>query len=101
MREHYLGAYDKPVKGSAWEKVIEDVQIKHQAKFEQGIFCEFGFAEEVIAMLDFSCNGDQEEYFYVGIGESLRPFVEVYSGNSREEASAAFTRAVCKHTRCQ
>lgn len=56
-------------------------------KFLQGV--SFGFAEEIIGFAEYV-----DGVFLVGIGESLRPFNELYRGESAEEASDIFFRAV-------
>jgi len=56
---------------------------------ERGVICEFNIAEEVIGLLDLA-GGD----YLVGIGESLRPFWEVYRGKDAERAALEFTKAI-------
>jgi hypothetical protein len=49
----------------------------------------FGFAEEIIGLIEYT-----DGSFLVGIGESMRPFIELYDGTSAEEASDAFIQAL-------
>jgi len=51
--------------------------------------CEFGFAEEVIALMFFE-DGTSE----VGIGESLRPYLKVYEGKDLEKALQKFFEVI-------
>lgn len=51
--------------------------------------CSFGAAEEVIGLLEY-----EDGLFVVGIGECLRPFIQLYEGRDVEQASDAFARAI-------
>ena len=70
-----------------WSVIIDEREL-HSA-----IYVEYGIAEEVIALLEF-----KDGSFEVGIGECLRPYNELYSGEDREEASRIFLEAVKENT---
>jgi hypothetical protein len=55
------------------------------------ILAGFGFAEEVIGLLEY-----EDGWFMVGIGESLRPFDKRYEGHDRVNAETAFWNALQK-----
>lgn len=72
--------------GPAWQEIVEGREL------EQTIYCEFGFAEEVITLLAF-----KDGSFEVGIGESLRPYDQIYVGDDEERALTDFLLAVKRH----
>jgi hypothetical protein len=61
-------------------------------EFKEGTFCEFELAEEVIGFLRF--NTELGPQFEVGIGEALRPYIELYAGNDVAVATSVFWTAV-------
>jgi hypothetical protein len=69
---------------SEWVDVIGD------RKCVEMITCEFGFAEEVLAFMCFRGEGKSFETYEVGRGEAGRPYIEIYKGDNREDASEAF-----------
>ena len=79
-------ALTKVTEGS-WKEVIGD------RKLQSIILCEYGFAEEVIAMMEFV-----DGSFEVGIGESLRPYKRLYEGMELEEATKSFLEALREHS---
>ena len=56
--------------------------------------CQFGAAEEVIALMFFS-----DHTFEVGQGESLRPYQQLYSGSDARRAFETFWNRVDEATR--
>ena len=57
--------------------------------FISGTFADFGMAEECLGLLEFEdVNG--KTIYEVGVGESLRPYDQLYIGNSCEIASKTF-----------
>jgi hypothetical protein len=75
----------------------DDVQgpwasLRENAVPKRGTFCEFGFAEEVIGLLEYA-----DGAYEVGIGESLRPYHRLYFGADMEVASRTFFEAVLEN----
>jgi hypothetical protein len=66
---------------ASWSSVRPGEAIKAL----QGV--SFGFAEEVLGLVEYT-----DGTFLVGIGESLRPFLELYRGSDAELASDIFFR---------
>ena len=75
--------------GEAWKAIVEE----RGKELEHAIYVEYGLAEEVISLMTFK-DGSYE----VGIGESLRPYDQLYVGTSLEEATKHFLTAVREHT---
>src|SRR5580704_476893 len=71
-----------PKDSPEWQS-LRDVPIKQL----QG--CSFGFAEEVIGLVEW-----EDGVFTVGIGESMRPYHPKYEGTDAEEASKAFVQQI-------
>jgi len=72
--------------GDGWKGIIED------RKVENILTVEFGFAEEVICLIEFT-----DGTFEVGVGESMRPYSQRYIGDSRGVASVTFYNELAKH----
>jgi hypothetical protein len=87
MREHERGTIDGSKLPHSWAEFA--VQGAEVTKVH---YCEFGFAEEVIAMIELK-SGE----FEVGIGESLRPYQSLYRGTDRDEAQRQFEAAIEYH----
>ena len=60
--------------------------------WEHAMLCEFDAFEETIFFVEY-----KSSKYFVGIGESLRPTITCYDGESREEASACFIDTINKH----
>jgi len=71
-----------------WGKVIGERKVVTAAA------CDAGFAEETILFLAF-----EDGTFEVGMGESLRPYNQVYKGSDEEVAVEKFSSIVTKHLR--
>jgi hypothetical protein len=69
-----------------WESLDKERTIETL----QGVV--FGLAEEVIGLVQYT-----DGTYRVGVGESLRPFYELYVGPSALEASSIFLRAILRH----
>src|SRR6516165_1582635 len=59
--------------------------------------CEFGPAEEVVALLEHEAMTGTATKYEVGVGESLRPYEQVYLGDDRQYAIDVFWQTVVKH----
>jgi len=69
------------------------MEIVGNRRLVSGIFVGFGFAEECIGLLEFvseTCSPT----FEVGIGESLRPYLQLYVGDNGTIASKTFIDAI-------
>jgi len=81
IREYTLDVLDGDDLGEAWKVVVGSRKVK------QVVTAEFGFAEEVLAMLRFV-----DGSFETGVGEALRPYRRIYQGNSELAAYDAFLK---------
>ncbi len=68
---------------SFWSEVIGERKLRTAS------FVEVAFAEEVIGFMEF-----KDGSFEVGIGESLRPYNQLYVGGDRYKASEVYLRAI-------
>jgi hypothetical protein len=84
-RDFEVTATDE-LEGGAWANVVGERKLK------KATFAEFGFAEEVIALLKF-----EDGSFEVGIGESLRPYQQLYEGDDPEAAIIEWWSALRLH----
>lgn len=75
------------------EKGLPPAMYEQEPAADDGVTCEFDFAEEAIVM--FHVGADWE----VGVGESLRPYDQVYKGKSVQEASMLFVETILEHAR--
>lgn len=74
-----LGIENNPPMSTGWREVANGRTIVKAA------FLDFGFADQCTAYFEFS-----DGTFEVGIGEALRPYDQLYSGNDGNDAKAAF-----------
>jgi hypothetical protein len=77
----------------------EDVGMEWKAQvnfhdIKEGTFVSFGTGEEVIGHLEM-----EDGTFEVGIGEALRPYIQLYNGDNAVLATDAFWDALEKHAR--
>lgn len=66
-----------------------DVEVVADRDFISGTFADFGMAEECIGILELK-DEDDKTIYEVGVGESLRPYNQLYIGSSCEMASKTF-----------
>lgn len=88
--------------GEQWIRVIREYEQTHPGfAVADTTFCEFGLAEEAIALLAFVAGAGktQQWRFVVGIGEILRPYQVRYDGDDPTVASALWLEAVTEHRR--
>ena len=76
--------------GGSWAEVANNRPILSVTA------AEFGLAEEVISLMRF-VNGT----FEVGIGESLRPYQQLYTGPRKSHAEDIFWATVRRHASYQ
>ena len=73
----------------SWFEIVGDRRLI------SGTFADFGMAEECIWLLEFvseTCSPTYE----VGIGECLRPYIQLYVGDNSEAASKIFIDTINK-----
>ena len=73
--------------GDGWQGVVGTREVSN------AIGVEYGLAEESIMMFEF-----KDGTFEVGIGESLRPYDQLYSGDDQLDATRAFLGAIHRCT---
>lgn len=70
---------EEDIEGSAWAEIVKG------RGFKEGIAADFGIGEECYALLEF-----EDGTFEVGVGEALRPYLQLYLGKDRGIASEVF-----------
>ena len=73
--------------GESWLEIAEE----HESDLMKVYYVDRGFADACMALLEFS---DGE--FEVGVGEALRPYIELYQGKNKQEAHKAFRKKLAE-----
>jgi len=66
----------------SWKEIVD------KREFTSGTFANFGLAEECIGLLEF------KDSFEVGLGECLRPYIQLYIGEDASMASKIFINKI-------
>jgi len=73
---------DVPNDGT-WRELHPNKEIK------EAVSCEFELAEEVVALIQYT-----DGIYEVGIGETMRPYIHLYTGPDRATAYASWWTGV-------
>ena len=77
------------IQGTSVKEEMPSAVAEGWSNVEECVTCDFGIAEEVVVLLTLA-----DDSYEVGIGGSLRPYAQKYTGTDPETASEIFISTI-------